>query len=75
MRHLIECCTAFTADLAISPRQRLERLRVQKGTRVYASLRPYVVETAAGPVEMADICFDDGAVAHQVRFEWIRFVD
>ena len=43
MYHLIEFNTAFTADLEVSPKQRLERLRVRKGTRAYVCLRPYVV--------------------------------
>jgi len=73
--HHIEFCTAFTTDLEILPKQWLERLRVLKGMRAYASLHPYVLETAEGPVELADLCFDDGTVARQVRFERFRFLE
>ncbi len=75
MYHLIEFSAAFTADLAVSPKQRLERVRIQKGMRAYAYPLPYVIETSQGPVEVADLCFDDGSVAREVRFERFRFVD
>jgi hypothetical protein len=75
MRHLIEFCSAFTADLEVSPKHRLERLRVPQGMRAYVSLRPHVVEAAGGPVEVADLYFDDGTVARDVSFERFRFVD
>jgi hypothetical protein len=75
MYHLIEFNTAFTADLEVSPKQRLERLRVRKGTRANVSLPPYVVETAGGPVEVADLYFEDGTVTRRVRFEHFRFVE
>ncbi len=75
MYRLIEFNTAFTADLEVSPKQRLERLRVRNGTRANVCLRPYVVETAGGPVEVADLYFEDGTVTGQVRFEQFRFVE
>jgi hypothetical protein len=75
MYHLIEFNTAFTADLEISPKQRMERLRVRKGTHARVGLRPYVLETAAGLVEVADLYFDDGTVTRQVPFQWFRFVE
>jgi hypothetical protein len=75
MCHLIEFRTDVTADLEVSPKQRLERPRIPSGTRVYAYVRPYVVETAAGPVEVADLHFDDGTIAPQIPFEWFRFAE
>jgi hypothetical protein len=75
MYHLIEFNTAFSADLEISPKRRLERLRVRRGARAYVSLRPYVVETARGFNEVADLFFEDGSVTSQVPFEWFRFVE
>ncbi len=75
MYHLIEFNAAFTADLEISPKQRLERLRVRKGTRAYVSLRPYVVETPGELDEVADLFFEDGTVTRQVPFDRFRFVD
>ena len=75
MYHLIEFNTAFTADLEVSPRQRLERLRVRKGTQAYVSLKPYVVETAGELDEVADLYLADGTVTRQVPFAWFRFVE
>lgn len=72
---LIEFNTAFTADLEISPKQRLERLRVRKGTRAYVGLRPYVVETAGELDEVADLFFEDGTVTREIPFERFRFVE
>lgn len=75
MDHLIEFRTAFTADFEVPSRQRLERLRLPKWTRALVGLRPYVVETAGGPVEMADLYFPDGSVARGIRFAQFRFVN
>jgi hypothetical protein len=73
--HLIEFNTAFTADLVISHREPLERLRVRPGARARACPQPYVLNTAGGPVEVADLFFEDGTVASHVPFEWFRFVE
>jgi len=75
MYHLIEFNAAFAVDVEVSPKQRLERVRLGKGTRVYAYLMPKVVETAQGPMEVADICFEDGSITREVPFEQFRFVD
>jgi hypothetical protein len=75
MYHPIEFCTDFTLDLEVSPKHRLERVRIRKGTRVAAGVLPYVVETDQGPVEVADLCFEDGSVARRVPFEQFRFVE
>jgi len=75
MYHLIEFNTAFNADLEISPKQRMERLRVRNGTRANVGLRPYVVETSGELIEMADLFFEDGTVTRQVPFERFRFVE
>jgi hypothetical protein len=75
MCHLIEFCSDYTLDLEVSPQQRLERLRIGKGTRAVVSLRPFVLEGAQGPIEVADLFFEDGTVARQVPFERFRFVN
>ncbi len=75
MYHTIEVCHGFITDVEISPRHRLERLRLRKGTLVTVSLRPYVVEGDDGPVEVADLYFEDGSVARGVRFEQFRFAE
>jgi hypothetical protein len=75
MRHLIEFCKAFSIDVEISPRDRLERVKIRAGTIVRAQVAPTVVETAGGPVEVADLYFDDGFVARAIPFEHFRFVE
>lgn len=75
MYHLIEFTRPFTADVEVSSRHRLEKLTVRDGTRASAQLRPYVVETPVGPVEVADLYFDDGTVARQVPYDLFRFVE
>jgi hypothetical protein len=75
MYHLIEFNAAFIADLEISPRHRLEKLRVRRGTRAYVRIHPHVMETADGPVEVADLYFEDGTVTRNVRFSQFRFVE
>jgi hypothetical protein len=75
MYHRIEFCTAFVVDLVVSARQRMERVRIEQGMRAYASVHPYVIETGRGPVEAADLWFEDGSVARGVRYEQFRFTD
>jgi hypothetical protein len=75
MYHLIEFNAEFLADLEISPKQRMEWLRIQRGMRVHVGLRPYVIESVSGPIEVADLYFDDGTVSREVPFERFRFVE
>jgi hypothetical protein len=75
MYYRIEFCTAFTVDLVVAARQQCERVRIHQGMRAYASVCPYVVETPGGPVEAADLVFEDGSVARGVRYGQFRFMD
>jgi hypothetical protein len=75
MYHSIEFVAEFTLDLEISPKHPLERLLIQKGTRLRAQVKPHVAETATGPVEVADLFFEDGTVTRRVRFAWFSFVE
>jgi len=75
MYHLIEFAADFMVDLETSPRNWLEQMLVQRGTRVQAQLRPYVVETREGPVEVADLYFEDGAVTRGIPFAFFSFVE
>ena len=75
MYHTIEFLVESLVDLEISPKHWLERVLVHQGTRRQAQVKPYVVETPDGPVEVADLFFDDGTVTRGVRFEYISFVD
>jgi hypothetical protein len=64
---------AFTGDREISPKHRLERLRIPEGVRLPAQVRPYVVETQVVPVEVADLFFEDGTATRGVPFACFRF--
>lgn len=75
MYHTIEFAGDFVIDLEISSKHRLERILVRRGTRLQAQVKPYVMQTEDGPVEVADLFFDDGTSTSGVRFELFSFVD
>lgn len=75
MYHTIEFHEGRTVDLEVSPKQPLERLRIRRGSRVTAQLKPYVIETADGPTEVADLFFSDGTATRSVPFRLFSFVD
>jgi hypothetical protein len=75
MYHTIEFAVEFTADLEISPKHYLERLLIRKGTQVRVQIRPHVLETADGLVEVADLYFEDGTATRSVPFAWFAFAD
>ena len=75
MYHTIEFAEDFTVDLEISPRRWLERMRIRRGTRLRAQIKPYVVETQEGAVEVADLFFEEGTTTRMVPFESFSFVD
>ncbi len=74
MYHTIEFAVEFLADLEMSPEHRLERLLLRKGARLQAQIRPHVVEGAEGPVEVADLFFEDGTATRMVPFACFSFV-
>lgn len=75
MYHIIEFSVEFIADLEISPKHWLERMLIRQGDRMIAQIRPHVVETDDGPVEMADLYFADGTATRRVPFERFTFVN
>jgi hypothetical protein len=75
MFHTIEFAADFTADLEVSPQHLLERMLIQRGSRLPAQVKPYVIETEHGPVEVADLFFADGTTTRRVPFECFSFVD
>ena len=74
MYHTLRFTTDLILDLEVSSRQPLERLRIRKGDRLPAQVKPYVVETAEGPVEVADLFFEDGTATRRVPFAYFAFV-
>jgi hypothetical protein len=75
MFHTIEFAHEFEVDLEVSPKHRLERMLIYKGIRLQAQIKPYVVETEDGPVEMADLVFTDGTTTRMMPFESFSFVE
>jgi hypothetical protein len=75
MYHTIQFNDDLTVDLEVSPKLPLERLRIRRGTRLSAQVKPSVAETANGPVEVADLFFADGTATRSVPFEHFAFVD
>jgi hypothetical protein len=75
MYHTIQFAFDLWVDLEVSPKQPLERLLLRRGTRVIAQLRPHVVETAGGPVEVADLFFEDGTATRGIPFACFSFVE
>ena len=75
MYHTIEFSDELILDLEISPKHWLERTLISHGTRLQVQLKPYVVETEDGPIEVTDLYFADGTVARMVPFGSFTFVD
>jgi len=75
MYHTIEFDEALTLDLELTRKHPLERVSILKGTRLRAQLRPHVLESDEGPIEVADLFFEDGTTSRGVRFSSFSFVD
>jgi hypothetical protein len=75
MYHTIEFAIDCTVNLETAPKKPLEKLRIRRGDRRRAELRPYVVETAMGPTEVADLFFEDGTATRMVGFWRFSLVD
>jgi hypothetical protein len=73
--HTIEFGVEFLGDLEVSRKQPLERVRIRQGDRLKAQVRPGVLESPDGPVEVADLFFEDGTATRQVPFAYFAFVD
>jgi len=74
--HTIEFAETLAIDIEISARHGLiDQLLIQRGCRLIAQIKPYVVETEDGPVEVADLFIADGTASRQVPFACFRFVE
>jgi hypothetical protein len=73
--HRIKITADRWVDLEVSPRHHLERLRLRAGTPVLAEVKPHVVEGVDGPMEVADLFFEDGTATRGVPFDCFRFVE
>jgi hypothetical protein len=75
MYHTIQFAETRSLGLETSSKNPLERRTFQKGVRLKAQVRPRVKETRNGPIEMADLFFEDGTAARAVRYAMFSFID
>ena len=75
MFHEIEFRWVVLAEVDRPGYALLERAVITEGTRLHANIRPYVAESPDGPIEVADLFFEDGSIARAVRFAAFRFLD
>jgi hypothetical protein len=75
MYHTVQFFIDIVADVEVSAQRPLERVLIRKGTRLRAQLKPYVAETIHGPVEVADLYFEDGTCTRTVPYAYLAFVD
>jgi hypothetical protein len=75
MYHTIEFNVTGMIDIEVSSKQPLERLCVESGTRMRVELRPYVIEAADGPAEVADLILENGTITRAVPFAFFAFTE
>jgi hypothetical protein len=75
MYHSIEFKRDLLAQLDIPGEGGTPRVLIDKGTRLKAEIRPYVVESTKGPIEVADLLLEDDTVARTVAFASFHFLD
>ena len=75
MYHTIRFAAEFVALPEIPPPPCRQRALLRKGDHLKAQVRPYVVETRRGPVEVADLLFEDGSMTRGVPYRCLAFVD
>jgi hypothetical protein len=75
MYHTITFAAGRLVDLEVSRKQPLERVLIKAEIRLRAQIKPYVVETDNGPVEVAGLFFEDGTATRTVPFACFSFVD
>jgi len=75
MYHTITFLVNRLFDVEVSSKQPLERVLIRPGTRLRAQIKPYVLETEDGPVEVADLFLEDGTATRAVPFACFSFVD
>jgi hypothetical protein len=75
MVHTIEFRVPGVAELERPDEVLPVKVFIEGGMRVRARVRPYVIETQKGPIEVADLMSEDGITARAVRFASFRFID
>ena len=75
MVHTIEFRVSGLVQLESPGKVTPVQVLIEKGTRVRAEIKPYVVESDTGPIEVADLLSEDGSATRGVRFAHFRFLD
>jgi hypothetical protein len=75
MFHTIQFNIGLAVDVERSPKQPLERLCIHVGSRMRAQIKPYVVDSDYGPIEVADLFFEDGAATRMIPYACFSFVE
>ena len=63
MVHVIEFRWVILAQVDRPDYSDQQQVVIKKGTRLHTHIKPYVIESPDGPVEVADLYLDDGSVA------------
>ena len=74
MYHTIAFVKDGVIDLERSRKHSLERVLVRRGIPLQAQIKPYVIEGKEGPIEVADLFFDDGTATRMIAFAQLCFV-
>jgi hypothetical protein len=74
MYHQIQFRASYQVDLQVPDKPRLERLLIKQGEVIEAQVRPYVVETSDGPMEVADLQLAGDGTLLAVPMEYFCFV-
>jgi hypothetical protein len=75
MFHTIQFVAEFVALPELVPQEQRRRVLMRKGDRLKAQVRPYVVQTNRGLVEVADLFFEDGSMTCRVPYRYFSFVE
>jgi hypothetical protein len=75
MYHNIEFRLKAVAAVEADGTGRMQQVVIKPETRLRAHVKPHVVESDFGPIEAADLFFEDGTIARGVRFASFHFLD
>ncbi len=75
MSHTLRFTKDVVAELKASPRKPVEVVLIREGECLTTGIRPHVMETSEGPVEVADLFLQDGNTACRVPFGCFTFAE
>jgi hypothetical protein len=73
MYHRLQFLAEYRLDLQVPGKARLEQLLIRQGEIIEAQVQPFVVETADGPVEAANLYLHADGTLLNVPMEYFRF--